>query len=223
MQDNLYTAFEETAVKRIIEKVPEMPDHKFSKRFEKAMNKLIRHDYGRNIQNHKITMKRFFISITAAFVAAIIAAFSVSAVREFFKNFFMEIFKTHTTVQTISDNTDTPISIYDVYILDVPSDFNIIYEDEIYEWSTLVNYEYRKNDDYIFFTQYVKSQYVINVNTENNPLSYIEINGNEGYIIDLGNDEYYISWDNGDYIFDITGNIGKNALIDLANSVHKAE
>lgn len=223
MPDNLYTAFEETAVKRIIEKVPQMPDHKFSRKFERKMKKLIRYGYSEPVHYHKITVKRLFICITAAFIAAVITAFSVSAVRDFFKNFFMEIFKTHTTVQTISDNADTPTSIDDVYKIDIPSNYNIIYEDKIYEWSTMANYEYRKDNDYILFTQYLKSQFIVKVNTENHPLSYIEINGNEGYIIDLGNDEYYISWDNGDYIFDITGNIGKNALIDLANSVHKTE
>lgn len=54
-------------------------------------------------------------------------------------------------------------------------------------------------------------------------MDYIEINGNDGYVVELGNNEYYISWDNGDYIFDITGNIGENALIEMANSVQKVE
>lgn len=50
----------------------------------------------------------------------------------------------------------------------------------------------------------------------------IDINGNEGFKIDMG-DNFYITWDNGDYILIISGNIGGIALIDIANSVQKVE
>lgn len=49
----------------------------------------------------------------------------------------------------------------------------------------------------------------------------IIINGYNGFIVDLGNNEYYISWDNGDYVFDITGNIGENAMIEVSQSIQK--
>jgi len=220
MQNNLYRAFEETAVSRIIEKVPQMPDHKFSRKFERKMKKLIRHGYSEPVHYNKITVKRLFICITAALIAAVVMAFSVGAVRDFFKNFFMEVFGTHTTVQII-DNENFPEIISDIYSINVTDNFILTnsFESEIY-----VSHVYRTEENsYIFFNQYVKSEYDVNVNSENHPLNYIEINGNDGYIIDLGNNEYYISWDNGDYIFDITGNIGKNALIKTANSVQKVE
>ena len=223
MQNNLYRAFEETAVSRIIEKVPQMPDHRFSRKFERKMKKLIRHGYSEPVHYNKIKVKRLFICITAALIAAVVMAFSVGAVRDFFKNFLMEVFGTHTTVQTFSENINAPTSIEDVYTIEVPNGFEIVYKDEIFELTAYVHYEYFKNNDYIFFNQYVKSEYDVNINTENRPLEYIEINGNDGYIVDLGNNEYYISWDNGDYIFDITGNIGKDELIEAANSVQKVE
>ena len=223
MQNNLYRAFEETAVSRIIEKVPQMPDHRFSRKFERKMKRLIRYGCNEPTHYHKITVKRLFVCITVALFAAIVMAFSVGAVRNFFKNFFMEVFSTHTTVQTFSENINAPASIEDVYIIEVPNGFDIVYKDEIFELTAYVHHEYFKNNDYIFFNQYVKSEYDVNINTENRPLEYIEINGNDGYIVDLGNNEYYLSWENGDYIFDITGNIGKSALIDVANSVQKVE
>lgn len=223
MSNNLYRAFEETAVSRIIEKVPQMPDHKFSRRFERKMKKLIRYGYRELVRYHKVTVKRLFICITAALIAAVVMALSVGAVRDFFKNFFMEVFGTHTTVQTFSDNINAPASIEDVYMIDVPNGFDIIYRDEIFEWSPFIAYIYRKDNEYIFFNQFLKSEYDVNVNTENRPLDYVEIDGNDGYIVDLGNNEYYISWDNGDYIFDISGNISKDELIEVANSVQKVE
>ncbi|MCM1062683.1 MAG: DUF4367 domain-containing protein [Eubacterium sp.] len=187
------------------------------------MKKLIRHGYRETVHNRKITVKRLFVCITAALIAAVVMAFSVGAVRDFFKNFFMEVFGTHTTVQTFSDNINVPISIKDVYMIDMPNGFDMVYKDEIFEWSPFIAYIYRKDDDYISFNQFLKSEYDVDINTENRPLDYIEINGNDGYIVDLGNNEYYISWDNGDYIFDVTGNIGKTALIEIANSVQKVE
>lgn len=222
MSNNLYRAFEETAVSRIIEKVPQMPDHKFSRRFERKMKKLIRYGYREPVRYHKVTLKRLFICITAALIAAVIMAFSVTAVRDFFKNFFMEVFGTHTTVQ-YAEKSKTPDFIEDVYTIAVPKSFELVYQDEIYEYSPYVGYMYSDNENYIIFSQYTQNAYDVNVNTENRPLDYIEINGHDGYIVDLGNNEYYISWDNGDYIFILTGNVGKNALTDVANSVKKVE
>ena len=223
MQDNLYRAFEETAVSRIIEKVPQMPDHRFSRKFERKMRKLIQYEDSEPVHLRKFTLKRLFICITAALVTAAIMAFSVGAVRDFFKNFFMEVFGTHTAVQSISDNINAPGSIENVYAVTVPEGFELTYQDEVFEWSLFIEYIYRRNNDYICFGQFVKSEYDVKVYSGTHPMDHIEINGNDGYIVDLGNDEYYISWDNGDYIFDIIGNIGKNALIDVANSVQKVE
>lgn len=222
MSNNLYRAFEETAVSRIIEKVPQMPDHKFSRRFERKMKKLIRYGYREPVRYHKVTVKRLFVCITAALIAAVVMAFSVTAVRDFFKNFFMEVLGTHTTVQ-YAEKSKTPDFIEDVYTIAVPKGFELVYQDEIYEYLPYVGYMYSDNENYIIFSQYTKNAYDVNVNTENRPLDYIEINGHDGYIVDLGNNEYYISWDNGDYIFILTGNIGKNALTDVANSVKKVE
>lgn len=223
MRNNLYEAFEETAVSRIIDNVPQMPDHKFSKRFERKMKKLVGHGCAEPKSGHKkITGKRLFVCVIAAIIAASLMAFSVGAVRETFKKFIMNVFDTHTDVLSVEDDS-APASFEDIYIINVPDGYANTYKAELYEWSPYLNYEYRNGDRYIFFTQFLKSQYDIRLNTENRSLSYIEINGCEGFIVDIGDNEYYISWDNGDYIFDVMGNIDKNALIEIANSVQKVE
>lgn len=220
MQPNLKKAFETTMIDRIINDVPKMPDHIFSEEFEKKMWKLI---YGNKFHTvHRTTKRRIFTYIMVAIIAAVITACSVEPLREFFKKFFMEVFGTHTTVQYIEDD-EVPDFIEDIYMITTPTDFELTYQDKVNEWSPLVGWEYRQDNYYIFFTQYVKSKYDIDVNTENHKLEYIEINGNDGYIIDLGNNEYYISWENGDYVFDIIGNIDKKELVFVANSVKKVE
>jgi len=220
MQDNIKFAFENTVQIRIIKNIPKTPDHVFSKIFTRKMEYLLKK--GKPISNKKIHIKKAVVCAAAAIAAALLMASTVGAVRDFFKNFFMELFKTHTTVQS-ADYSEAPLSIENIYTIKVPEGFEKIYEDELYDWSPYIGFEYCNDDKYLSFTQYVKSKYDVNVNTENHTLKYIQICGSDGYIIDLGNDEYYISWDNGEYIFDLTGNVGKNQLIIIAESVQKAE
>lgn len=61
------------------------------------------------------------------------------------------------------------------------------------------------------------------LNTENAEISTIDISGHDAvYYID-NHQFYHLIWDNGDYIIMISSNIGRNELIDIANSVQKAE
>ena len=83
MDTQLKKAFEETLEARIISTVPDMPDHRFSPQFERKMKRLA----GGGAPK-KLTVRRFFICVTAALIAAALAASSVSAVRDFFKRFF---------------------------------------------------------------------------------------------------------------------------------------
>lgn len=162
------------------------------------------------------------ISETAAIIAAALAASSVSAVRDFFKRFFTEPFSTHTAVQS-ADTAEAPETIEAIYTIDVPEGFETTFEEQVYEYTQFITYEYEKDDKYIIFSQYSKKSFNVMVDTENQVMEYITVNGKEGYIIRLDDDSYYISWDNGDYIFDIEGNIGKNQLIEIAETVKKAE
>ncbi len=221
MQPNLKKAFETTMIDRIINDVPEMPDHVFSEEFERKMRKLI---YGSKLHTvHRNTKRRIFTYIMVAIVAAVITACSVDPFREFFKKFFMEVFYNHTVVQ--SDNYDeAPNEITDIYkITNVPNGFELTYEDDVFDCMPFVVSEYRNGNKYILFTQYVKSKYDLNVNTENYSMEFIKIKNYDGYIIDYGDDKYYLTWDNGEYIFSINSNIGRNSLINVAKSVQKVE
>lgn len=105
----------------------------------------------------------------------------------------------------------------------MPEGFETTFDEQVYEYTQFITYEYEKDDKYIIFSQYSKKSFNVMVDTENQVMEYITVNGKEGYIIRLDDDSYYISWDNGDYIFDIEGNIGKNQLIEIAETVKKAE
>lgn len=216
MDTQLKKAFEETLEARIISTVPDMPDHRFSPQFDRKMKRLA----GGGAPK-KLTVRRLFICVTAALIAAALAASSVSAVRDFFKRFFTETFSTHTAVQS-ADTAEAPETIEAVYTIDVPEGFET--EDEFVS-DIFCNTVYRnkENNEYIIFNQNIRSAFDIYVNTENQTMEYVEINGCDGFIVDIGIDEAYISWDNGEYVFEILGNIGKSELIIISETVQKAE
>ena len=84
--------------------------HKFSREFERKMDILM----GKSHKKIKITPKNLLIAVTAALLAIFIMAMSVSAVREAFINFFMNIFDTHSVVQSVED-MDAPLDFTDKY------------------------------------------------------------------------------------------------------------
>lgn len=216
MDTQLKKAFEETLEERIFSAVPDMPDHRFSPQFERKMKRLA----GGGAPK-KLTVRRLFICVTAALIAAALAASSVSAVRDFFKRFFTETFSTHTAVQS-ADTAEAPETIEAIYTIDVPEGFET---EDSFVSDIFCNTVYRnkENNEYIIFNQNIRSAFDIYVNTENQTMEYVEINGCDGFIVDIGIDEAYISWDNGEYVFEISGNIGKSELIIIAETVQKAE
>lgn len=197
--------------------------HKFSREFERKMDILMEKSH----KKIRITPKRLLIAITAALLAVFIMAMSVSAVREAFINFFMNIFDTNTVVQSVED-MDAPLDFNDKYEITVDmSDYEIVdFGESIFRRE----YTYENENCTIYFTQYVKEYYDIAINTEGYGIETIYINDNEGYYVDMYNQSgQIISWDNGDYILSIlvfcdSGfDFSKDKLINIANSVQKVE
>ena len=105
----------------IDEKLIDNTPHKFSAEFERKMNILM----GKSSKKIKITPKKFIIVVTAALLAVFIMAMSVSAVREVFIKFLMNIFDTHTVVQSV-DDVSAPLDFNDKYeITEDMSDYEL--------------------------------------------------------------------------------------------------
>ena len=197
--------------------------HKFSPEFERKMDILM----GESNKKVRITPKRLLIAITAAFLAVFILAMSVSAVREAFINFFMNIFDTHTVVQSV-DDMDAPLDFVDKYIITLDmSDYELV---DFLESIFRCEYTYENENCTIYFTQYIKEYYDIAINTEGYDIEIIYIDGYEGFYMDMYNQNgQIISWDNGDYVLSILVScdndyvFSKDELINMANSVKKVE
>ncbi len=197
--------------------------HKFSPEFERKMDILM----GKNYKKVRITPKRLLIAVTAALLAVFILAMSVSAFREAFINFFMNIFDTHTVVQSV-DDIDAPLDFTDKYeITSDMSDYDLI---NSFEDISNREYIYKNENCTIYFTQSIKEYYHESVNTEDYEIESIYIDNCEGFYVNMYNQNGQILiWDNGDYVLSILVShdddyeFSKDKLINMANSVQKVE
>lgn len=221
--DIIREAFRQNISKYIPKSDIDYTPHKFSPEFERKMNILM----GKDNKNVKITFKKLIIAVIAALLAVFIAAMSVSAVREAFFNFLMDIFNTHTVVEAV-DDADAPLDFTDKYEITADmSDYELVdFAEDIFDRK----YTYENENYTIYFTQYIKEYYHISVNTEGYDIETIYIDNCEGFYVNMYNQNgQIINWDNSDYIFSILVScnsnykFGKNELIDMANSVQKVE
>ena len=197
--------------------------HKFSPEFERKMDILM----GKSNKKVRITPKRLLIAVTAALLAVFILAMSVSAVREAFINFFMNIFDTHTVVQSIDDK-DAPLDFFNKYEITADmSDYELV---DFRKFISDYTYTYENENCTIYFTQSIKEYYHESVNTEGYEIESIYIDNCEGFYVNMYNQNGQILiWDNGDYVLSILVScdndyvFGKDKLIGIANSVQKVE
>ena len=227
MTDKQFDVFLENTIKNFGEDYIEFSEetiiqHTFSKRFERKMARLIRQQKSFYFPMIRTPIRRTVTIMVTVIIILSTTVISVSALREAFIRFITEIFDTHTEVQTIQDNT-APECFEDIYVItNIPDGFEIVFQNDNIEETPVLITEYRSGQQRIIFSQSIKSRYIVNVNTEGYEMTRVDINGNEGFIVDFA-DDIYIVWDNRDYILEIDSNIGKDALIDVVKSVKKAE
>ena len=197
--------------------------HKFSPEFERKMNILM----GKDSKPVKFAFKKLLIAVIAALLAVFLIAMSVSAVREAFINFLMDIFNTHTVVESI-DDADAPLEFTDKYEITADmSDYELV---DFRESIFCRKYTYENENCTIYFEQKIKEYYRISVNTEGYDIESIYIDNCEGFYVNMYNQNgQIIMWDNGDYVLSILVfynsdfDFGRDKLIDMANSVQKVE
>lgn len=193
--------------------------HKFSEKFERKMNRLL----GKTAAVGHITHKKIITYITVAIVAASIAALSVGAVRDVFIKFITDIFRTHTNVRS-AENNDAPADFSDKYEITADmSGFKLVSSSEDIFTREFI---YQNDHCMLIYDQNIKEYYNVNENTESYDMEAVDVNGFEGYYIDLY-DLYSqrIVWDNGDYVFSISVTydeayqFDKQKLFEIADSV----
>lgn len=196
--------------------------HQFSERFERKMQKLIGQQKQGTVIRRRLPLRyAVVIAVTAALLFALLA-FHAGALNHKFTNFTTEEFKTHTIVQYDGDGS-CPSAFENLYeITYLPDGFALKNRPLVTENRSCLNYLYENDTCRIVFRQYLKSEYQCNLNTEGYFLEPVNVNQNEGFCLVI-NDSIVIVWSDEDYVFQITSNYDKEALIQMAKSVQKAE
>lgn len=180
-----------------------------------------RFDFGRPYYKLINTFgKRVACVVCAVLVVSSVTVFSVDALRNRVSELFADKHSTYSNIQ--SDNKgNAPETIETIYEIGYDlSDFSIDYE-KYNDYSRHIFYS--KDDISIDFKQYTKDMYDENVNSEGAEILTININGCDAiYFRDKYDYDCFI-WDNEGYVFMVHSNIGKDILIQIAESVHKAE
>lgn len=216
-------AISEALCEEYVKSIPEHnSDHIFSDSFNKKMEKLIKRQKKPYYKIINTAGKRAACIAVAALILSFSTVMGVDALRNAFKNFIIKIFSTYSEISYVEESdVSSPDTIESIYSITYDlSDYEIDYED--YD-SVRRHIIYKKDDIYIDYYQWIKSEYDAHLNTEDAEISQMEIQGHEAIYYCDNHNYHNLIWDNGEYVIMVNSNIGKNELIDIANSVQKVE
>lgn len=200
--------------------IPDTEKHLFSPKFEKEMSRLIKRREKPYYKMINTFGKRAACFAVGILIASSLTIMNVEALREAFIKFVVNVFEKFSIVQSVDAN-GSPEIIEDIYKITYDmSEYSVDYEErnEIF-----YNIIYSNKNIIVNYNQWIKSEYDILLNTENADIETIMINGHEAIYFCDNHNYHTIIWDNNDYIISLSSNIGKTTLIEIANSVQKAE
>ena len=216
-----------------------VPEHKFSLKHRIAMKKIFKR-YKRNTlqlrstavpsavydvseRKFRLTPKRLLVLLIIILLAALAGCSIVYFTSQGFRR---EIHSDNTELFAVNLE-NCPTAIGEKYFLpEIPEGFEVL-QTTSSPFNEYISYINKQTGQTIAFIQYVKSEFdSIHFNTEKGELVEVEINGQYGLLIDLSDEEntfFNVIWDNVDYILEISGNLPKNKLLNLAQSAEILE
>ena len=207
------------------------PEHVFSRKHNRAMKRifkayekriaLLNSDVmdKRNVISHfRWNRKTVIVMLMVFFLAVLVGC---SAIIYYLGGFKIDVHTDNTQLFPI-DLTGCPQSIEEVYYLsEIPSDFELL-EESISDISVYTAYINSATGKTITFHQSIKTAFAPHYNTENNKLEEISIGEHFGIGLE-GNKSYIVAWDNGDYILEISADLSKSEVLNLAESTKVLE
>lgn len=220
MQNEKFKQALAAALIRECSNLPQAQEHEFSPEFERKMNRLIRRQKRPYIKLINTVGKRAACIAVCLAAAISVGTFTGEAGRGKFLSFYVDSF-TEGSHFTAEPDPDAPTEIEDIYAITYDlSDYEIYFEE--YD-ETERNINYLKEDIMIDFTQKVKKSYNHTLNTEGALIQTIKLENYEAVYFCDNQNYHYLIFDNGDYVIQFISNVGKDALIEIAESVQKVE
>lgn len=224
MSESIITSILEDIYSKELEDLDKLPNVKAPFRHRSAMKKIFC-DFEKNTStntefhcNKHISPRRKMILIIAVIICAAVLTGSA------------DVYSFHGVNDTVySDNTQLFAANTDNCTEFIENEYSISKLPQGFEKTVHNSSPFSASHIYenaagqtILFNQWAKSVFDSrHYNTEKYQLEDIEINGHCGLCLDTSNGKSEfaeIIWDTGDYILEISGNIAKNELIDLAKS-----
>ncbi|MBQ2580126.1 MAG: DUF4367 domain-containing protein [Ruminococcus sp.] len=191
-------------------------EHIFSQKHEKKMQRLFkrqRKPYFKLV----CTAGRRAVCIAAALVIVSASAMSVKAVRETIFDFITSVFSDHQVITADSDScSGYPSTIKEEYrITKLPEGFEQQYYNKT---DTRVDIPYYSTSSRILFTQFTKDSFRIIFTDDAKAQEYTDTDGQKYQIVVTECETVYI-WDNGRYVFMVSGDLDKETMLELCRSV----
>mgnify|MGYP000022404087 FL=1 len=191
-------------------------EHRFSFRHRKNMKQILGISYScpKPEKKYKLSRRTLCIIIAAIFLAAL----AVTGSAFYIRTFIMREHRDNTQLFAI-DVQGSPELLEQKYFISVlPEGYKEI-DRFVDDYSLNIIYQNCNGTDHIVFYQDVKRYYSRHYNTEGYDFEGINIGEYSGLYIDWSDENTNygsVIWANGEYIFEIIGNLAKNELLNLA-------
>lgn len=205
------------------ERVPDLsniPDHTFSERFEKNMNRLIKKEAAHPwAVSHMLA--RNLIAAALVIVLLFAMCMSVSAIRNRIFNFFLQHFDIYNNVVFEVPESEDCIT-KEFVVTEIPEGFTLK-EETLKNIGHTFIYE-NNNGGYFFFDQTISSEEGPSIDNERSEFSAVEIDGTGAFILENA-ELITLAWEQDGYIFNVTAcweNVTKEDVIRIFRSVQSA-
>lgn len=203
------------------------PSHIFSKKHNREMKRIFTL-YAKNTRKmcadnspkiqcpKRLTLKHAVMLVAVIFLAALAGCTAVYFISQSFRG---DVHKEYTKVYPL-DVENCPTTIEEKYYLpELPEGFEVL-ETDSSPFDVYTSYINPSTGETITLRQFVKTNFPpIHFNTEKCDFQEVDINGNCALLLDysiFGKKSSGVIWDNGEYVIELSGNLYKEQLIDLA-------
>ena len=224
MSESIFASIIEEWAERDWESYADASNFETSKKHDRAMRRIFKR-YERNTRmlrpKAEIRVRTVRNRIIVALVVIILAIFTGFTAAYFISQSFRgEVHKNNTELFPINMENCPTVIEDEYYLYEVPDGFEII-NTRSDPFSKTEIYKNKQTGQIITFEQWTKPTFnPTHFNTEKGELVEVEINGYYGVILYLSDNQNYseLIWDNGDYILQISGDLPKSDLMNLAKN-----
>lgn len=198
-------------------------NYEFSKDYLNKKEKLIKNQSRIYYPLIKTIGRRIASAIIAAAIMGTMTVAAYAPARNAVRNFFLQIFNDHTVVSVQHDSKDIgnhKSKIEKQYSITVPEGF-VLDESESVSTSSNIGLRYysENKSESIYFDQYTADSYSSYYDNERGHFKTSSDKFGNEFMIYTNDDFINILWDNGEYIFSLSGDISESEIMDIYYSV----